>query len=151
MNLKQFLKKLKDILIEGDLDLTELIGIFHCTFSALWFFSHPMLFNQGKIYAGINIIGNEMFWGCILLLLAVLKLYCIWADRYKYRRWTAGLSTFIWASLFINFLQNNSGAYLIVWLVEITLLSALEFLRHTEKAWLRKASRTRLGLNKIDD
>lgn len=146
MNLKEFIFKLRDILFEGDLDFTELLGVLVYLLSAFWFIAHPGLFEQGKIYNTMAILGNEYLWGGVFLLLALLKLYCIWIDQYRARRRVAAISAGIWVFVLVNFFSNNSEAWMNVFIFVFLFLSVIEYFRHSEKVWMRAQSRKRLNL-----
>lgn len=143
---KEFIKIIRDIFFESSLDLTELIGVINCFFCAFWMFFHPTLFAQGSVYRSIGLLGDENVWGSLFFALGSAKLFCIYIDKYRARKWVALFSFFLWLFLLITFFLDNPNALILVFIFQFLLIGIIEYLRHREHAIIRLESRKRLGL-----
>lgn len=133
ITLREFITKLRKIIWEDDFDIVEVIGIFNCLLWATWFFTHPTLFDKGQIYRTLGVLGNEYVWAAGYYFLATLKLYGIYIDRYRVRKWIAFMTTMVWLFVLATFVQENSTALLVAITAEIAVISAWEYLRHSRR------------------
>lgn len=139
--MRKIILQLKRILWDDSFDAVELFGAVNAFLWSIWFSTHPTLFSQGMVYKTLATFGSIHVWAIAFGVLGALKLYGVLSDTYFARKWISLLATFLWAFIFITFIQGNPLSLLLPITGEILAYSIWEFLRHSRRQKIRKEIR----------
>lgn len=145
MTMRKMIERIIRILWIDDFDLLEVINSTYNFGWGFWLMAHPELFSLGKVYAILDVYGNEFVWGSIFIAIGLGKLIGVALDRYRVRMAFSIASAAIWIFVLVTFIQENPNASLVFFFSMVAGLSIYEYLRHSHKARIRNMIRLEIG------